>query len=456
MLTPFSQLELAYRDTSILRASGGAFDKLSQVFGFPRPDAIPEQQFRAALYAVAYGARGCPAPMHDVLEALFGWFGEEVTGTVGGALLPHVVESAAATYGCSSAGHYVRVTESDGTSNIYYAYASNNNDELELAEIGTSYWKAASFTGLSDPVTVRFLPYIIEEHDGVLLIYLDGGIFQQPSSYAQEDGSVDRTVVAPTQPYGGQIIKDGTTSNEQMHDVAWAVAAEPKPAPTATGLGYPLYLGGTELKGQIQALLKSIVPAGVHVRILFHEWCNESVLARLVINEIDYDNVGGDGFEFVEVYNAGLGPKDLTNVVLSYYNGFGILDTAYVLNIGDGVMLPGDRLVVGTAAIVAGLPGGTKSITISDSTMNNLAAGFTLEDGATRLDGVAWESGGVAYTDGVTNQTAEVWMASIYEGTMLAPDAGTANSWQRTGGVDTNDNAADFHLALPQPGLPNI
>lgn len=274
MLTPFSQLELAYRDTSVLRATGNAFDLLSQLYGFPRPDAIPETHFRDALYAVAFGARGCPAPMHDVLEALFGWYGVDVTGEVGGALAANVVESAAATYTCWSAGHYVRITEADGTSQVYYAHSSNEDDELYLAEIGTSYWAAASFvSGSKEAVTVRFLPYLIEEHDGILTIYLDGGVFQQPASYVQLDGTVDRTVTAPGQPYGGQLLPDGTVSRHQMHDVAWAVASEPKPAPTATGTGFPLYLSGTELRGQIRSVLQSIVPAGVQVKILFTEWC---------------------------------------------------------------------------------------------------------------------------------------------------------------------------------------
>jgi len=43
-------------------------------------------------------------------------------------------------------------------------------------------------------------------------------------------------------------------------------------------------------------------------------------LARLVINEIDYDNVGGDTMEFVEIYNAGNADQDLTNITLRYWD----------------------------------------------------------------------------------------------------------------------------------------
>ncbi len=427
MLTPFSQIEQAYRDTSILRATGGAFDKLSQVYGFPRPTTIPERYFRDALQAVAFGARGTPSPIHDVLEALFGWMGTEVTGTVAGGLAANEVQSAAFTYDCDSAGHYVRVTESDGTSNMYYAQTSNESDLLYLATLGTSYWKAASFVGVSDAVTVRFMPYIIEEHDGVLTVWLDSGIFQQPASYVQQDGSVDRTVAAPGQPYGGQVIASPSTSKYAL------VPNNP----------FPLYLGGTELHGQIKSLLKSIVPAGVHVRIVFHTWCDAVPAARLVINEIDYDQPGTDLGEFVEVYNAGNADADLTNVTLKHYDGAGGLLISYPLNIGDGILPRGERIVVGHAAILASLPVGTKSSLLTVN-LNNVAAGVGVYDGVDLLDSVSWEQpwGGIP---------------GITEGTELPADAGTADSWQRfPDGKDTDDNAADFHLASPQPGLPNI
>src|SRR5687768_10416307 len=42
--------------------------------------------------------------------------------------------------------------------------------------------------------------------------------------------------------------------------------------------------------------------------------------AKLVINEVDYDQVGADGDGFVEIHNAGAGVADLTNVALVAVN----------------------------------------------------------------------------------------------------------------------------------------
>jgi len=111
-------------------------------------------------------------------------------------------------------------------------------------------------------------------------------------------------------------------------------------------------------------------------------------------------------------------------------------------------MVPGERLILGSAALIATLPASvTKTITSATSHLNNFSAGLTIEDTVTgfRFDGVAWESGGTA-------------MTTIKEGTILPPDAGDARSYQRYpgDGYDTQDNASDFHLATPQPGLPNI
>ena len=204
--------------------------------------------------------------MHDVVEAFFGQYGQTTTGTVGGGLGATQVQSAAATYSCYTAGHYVRLTFPDGTSTVYYIVSSDEDDDIYLASVGNSYWAAADFSALpATAVDILILPYLIREEGAIYKIYLDNSIFQSPASYVQQDGTVDRTVVAPGQPYGGQILPDGTYSNQDFTDI---------PDTGVTGVGYPLYLGGQTLKGPILNVLKSIVPAGFHVEILFHSWCD--------------------------------------------------------------------------------------------------------------------------------------------------------------------------------------
>ena len=54
-------------------------------------------------------------------------------------------------------------------------------------------------------------------------------------------------------------------------------------------------------------------------------WCQyappSEALPDLVLNEIDYDQVGADAGGFVELYNAGLGPADLEGLALVFVDG---------------------------------------------------------------------------------------------------------------------------------------
>jgi large repetitive protein len=70
--------------------------------------------------------------------------------------------------------------------------------------------------------------------------------------------------------------------------------------------------------------------------------------ARLVINEVDYDQVGADGDGFVEIANTGSGAADLTGVSLVFVDG---ADSAeYDRETLTGTLGPGEYLVVPTDA----------------------------------------------------------------------------------------------------------
>src|SRR5207248_11117452 len=72
---------------------------------------------------------------------------------------------------------------------------------------------------------------------------------------------------------------------------------------------------------------------------------------HLVINEVDYDNVGTDNAEYVEIYNPTGGDYDLTGIVLYLVNGANntVYDTIDLSTLGT---LPaGGYLVVGGAMV---------------------------------------------------------------------------------------------------------
>ncbi len=73
----------------------------------------------------------------------------------------------------------------------------------------------------------------------------------------------------------------------------------------------------------------------------------------LLINEVDYDNLGQDGAEFVEVLNAGATPVLLDGVALYLVNG---LTGATYLTIDlspAGTLAPGQYLVVAAPAVAS-------------------------------------------------------------------------------------------------------
>jgi Lamin Tail Domain len=144
--------------------------------------------------------------------------------------------------------------------------------------------------------------------------------------------------------------------------------------------------------------------------------------AKLVINEIDYDQVGTDANGFVEIKNAGGAAADLANVDLVAVNG------------GDSAEY--DRVALtGTLA-----PGAHLDVAIE--LQNGAPDGLALLDGATLLDALSYEGEITAATIG--GQTY-----NLVEGTVLPAAVEDSNTVagsliRNPDGKDTNDAAADW------------
>jgi endonuclease I len=168
----------------------------------------------------------------------------------------------------------------------------------------------------------------------------------------------------------------------------------------------------------------------------------------LVINEVDYDQPGNDTNEFIEIYNAGGTSVDLSNVVLELHNGSGgAVYDSFALSAAGASLAPGAYLVVGSSTLLATVPMGVQTVTFAgrdNQVQNGAPDGIVLKDGATVLDSVSYEG----------------TMAGITEGTGGAPTDGNSvpgSVGRAPGGVDTDDNAADFALSsTPTPGSVNV
>jgi hypothetical protein len=144
--------------------------------------------------------------------------------------------------------------------------------------------------------------------------------------------------------------------------------------------------------------------------------------AKLVINEVDYDQVGADGNGFVEIHNAGGAAADLANVDLVAVNG------------GDGSEY--DRVAL-TGSLAAG-----GYLAVAIELQNGAPDGLALLDGTTLVDALSYEGAITAATIG--GQTY-----NLVEGTALAATVEDSNTVagsliRNPNGTDTNDAATDW------------
>jgi Lamin Tail Domain len=144
--------------------------------------------------------------------------------------------------------------------------------------------------------------------------------------------------------------------------------------------------------------------------------------AKLVINEVDYDQVGADANGFVEIHNAGEATADLSGVDLVAVNG------------GDGSEY--DRVAL-TGSLASG-----GYLAVAIELQNGAPDGLALLDGPTLVDALSYEGAITAATIG--GQTY-----NLVEGTALAATVEDSNTVagsliRNPNGKDTNDAASDW------------
>jgi hypothetical protein len=157
--------------------------------------------------------------------------------------------------------------------------------------------------------------------------------------------------------------------------------------------------------------------------------------ARLMINEVDYDQVGTDVDAFVEIHNAGDAAVELANVDLVAVNG------------GDSAEYARAQL---TGTLAAG-----GHVAVAIELQNGAPDGLALLDGSTLLDALSYEGGITAATIGGQSY-------NLVEGTMLPVSVEDSNAVagsliRNPDGKDTNDAAADWAFTTtPTRGSANV
>lgn len=183
-------------------------------------------------------------------------------------------------------------------------------------------------------------------------------------------------------------------------------------------------------------------------------------VSHLVINEVDYDQIGTDVNEFIEIYNGTGAPVSLANYRLALVNGATAPNPASYLVVdlsSAGTLAAGEYLVV-RSSTVAVAPG---ALTINfaasqDSIQNGAPDGIALMDIGTNtlVDALSYEGS-------ITSATIIGFTGTfnLVEGTAFASaDSNTTDVSlsRRPNGTDTDNAATDWALITSiTPGAAN-
>jgi hypothetical protein len=166
--------------------------------------------------------------------------------------------------------------------------------------------------------------------------------------------------------------------------------------------------------------------------------------AGLVINEVDYDQIGTDSAEFFEIYNPTAGNVSLENVSAFLINGSDSMEYAEFDLTEAGFLEPGGYVIVGSSTVVP--PMGVQRVDMASGVFQNGPDGVLLEytTTATVLDSMTYEGVIAGVTEGGSGTVAD---SNVANGSVS----------RLPNGSDTNDNAADFGLtSTSTPGAANV
>ena len=170
-------------------------------------------------------------------------------------------------------------------------------------------------------------------------------------------------------------------------------------------------------------------------------WCQyappSEALPVLVLNEIDYDQVGADAGGFVELYNAGLSPADLEGLALVFVDGANAME--YRRRPLRGTLAAGAYRVISVDA------------------QNGSPDGVALYD--TRYEGVI---DALSYEGAIERAYICPFAHTLVEGTALPAEVADSNTvtgslGRSPNGSDTDDSATDWTFSTTvTPGAANV
>ncbi|MGE0143571.1 MAG: lamin tail domain-containing protein [Planctomycetota bacterium] len=161
----------------------------------------------------------------------------------------------------------------------------------------------------------------------------------------------------------------------------------------------------------------------------------------LFINEFSYDDSSTDDFEFVEIFNGGSTPIDLTGWILESRDPSGL---NFSLALGTSILQPGDFFVVGNAAVP------NVDLVRPSNFLENDNESLTLIDPSSNVvDTLIYES-----NKGIFNP-ALVQGEGIWDNRQLVEDGSFISISRYMDGYQQADNGLAFGNLPWTPGAPN-
>jgi hypothetical protein len=186
------------------------------------------------------------------------------------------------------------------------------------------------------------------------------------------------------------------------------------------------------------------------------------LVSGLVVNEVDYDNVGTDLGEYIEVYNGTGAPIDLVDHAVVLVNGSNSAEYARDALGPIGILPAGAYVVLGSDAALATVPMGTKTISFG-------AKQDYIQNGAPDAVGIVDTKkmvlvDALSYEGSVTMATLTGFPSplSFVEGNALATNKADSTTvlgalCRIPNGIDVNDAATDWRVCKTlTPGADNV
>lgn len=167
MLKPISQLEEAFRDTTVHKAEGKRVDKVADLYGMPRPEWIVRQRWRDALKKTALGPRGVSQTLFLFLRYGLQQLQEKITVTVGSDTASFSVTAATSVFTNKHVGRLCILQDSEGVEQVFYSVADtpflNSQVDLKFSGTATGAFNACPENLTTGTYTLFILPFLIFE-----------------------------------------------------------------------------------------------------------------------------------------------------------------------------------------------------------------------------------------------------------------------------------------------------